>query len=124
MNEIWKDIDGYGGKYQVNQSGEVINMQTGMILRNSIDKQTGYSKVGLWDGKTKTRLVHRLVAEAFIPNPDNLPQVHHKDGNKQNNSVDNLEWVSNKVHGGKMSIEQKTKFRESYQNNLRKRKIL
>ena len=124
MNAVWKDIRGFEDKYQVNASGEILNKQTGRCLKATVDKVSGYVKVALLNEKHNTLLVHRLVAEAFIPNPNNHPQVHHKDGNKQNNCVDNLEWVSHKAHGGKMSAEQKAKFRETYQKNLKKRKKL
>lgn len=71
----------------------------------------GYLRVPLFkDGKRKWHKVHRLVAQAFIPNPDNKPQVNHIDGNKQNNSVTNLEWVTdeeNKLHRKKILVKEK-----------------
>lgn len=113
MIEIWKNIVGYEGLYEVSNWGRVKSLNynhTGqeMILKNKKHKG-GYLRVGLCkEGKVKYFSVHRLVAQAFIPNPDNLPQVNHKDEVKTNNfvfvredgSVDfnksNLEWMTAK----------------------------
>ena len=79
--------------YAVTENGEVIRLKTMKRLK-PIDCR-GYQEVGLYrDGIMRREKVHRLVAEAFIPNPDNLPCINHKDENKANNSVDNLEWCS------------------------------
>lgn len=88
--EIWKEIQGYEGLYAVSSKGRVKNIMSGKVLKNKIDG-AGYLAVGL---KGKNYNIHRLMAQAFIPNPDNLPQVHHKDENKLNNVISNLEWVS------------------------------
>lgn len=96
--EIWKDIDGFYGKYQISSWGRVRNAESGHILIPYKNKK-GYLKVGLHkNGERipKKFRVNRLVAKAFISNPYDLPQVNHKDGNKENNSVTNLEWVTNK----------------------------
>ena len=99
IEEIYKDIKDLEGKYQVSNFGNVMSLnyhQTGKskLLKPSKTKD-GYLLVNLSkNGKRKIFLVHRLVAEHFIPNIDNLPQVNHKDENKQNNSVDNLEWCT------------------------------
>ena len=107
-SEIWKDIEGYDGKYQVSNLGRVRSMWrnnqyknkigTPTVLKPSIDSH-GYVQVHLTkNGVPKTVLLHRLVAEAFIPNPDNLPQVNHKSEVKTENFVENLEWCDGKYN--------------------------
>lgn len=99
--EIWKDILGYEGLYQVSNFGRVKSLKFGKekILIPGKNKKTGYLQVVLCkENILKTYLVHRLVAEAFIDNPDNLPQVNHKDENKLNNVVSNLEWCDAKYN--------------------------
>lgn len=79
--------------YAACENGDIINITTGKILK-PIERR-GYYDVGLYkDGKETIKSVHRLIAEAFLPNPQNLPCVNHKDENKHNNCVDNLEWCS------------------------------
>lgn len=108
MAELWKDVKGYEGIYQVSSLGRVKALQksyTDSLGRNIVRKehilathesaQTGYPQLNLSkDGEAKTVSVHRLVAEAFIPNPNNLPCINHKDESRNNNCVDNLEWCS------------------------------
>ena len=98
--EIWKDIKGYEGLYQVSNLGRVKSLKFGKekILRLIIDKKK-YIHVNFWKNKkSKTFLVHRLVAMAFLPNPQNLPVVNHKDENPSNNNVDNLEFCDQKYN--------------------------
>lgn len=107
MQEDWKDINGFEGYYQISNFGRVksvervVKRKNGTIMKVSekIRKlfytTDNYSYVVLSkNGKHKTFLVHRLVAENFLSNPNNLPCVNHKDENKQNDCVDNLEWCS------------------------------
>lgn len=94
-DEIWKEIQGFEGLYAVSNRGRVMNIMSGKVLKNRINT-VGYSTVALCkgDGTSKKIDVHRLVAKAFIENPDNLPQVNHIDENKRNNNVSNLAWVT------------------------------
>lgn len=99
MKEIWRDIDGYEGRYQISNLGNVKSLRYagGNTARNLVPKcnNSGRLWVELIDGKRKKcMLIHRLVAIAFIPNPDNLPQINHIDENPKNNVVDNLEWCT------------------------------
>ena len=95
MEEIWKDIKGYEGLYQVSNLGRVKSFH-GRTEKEKIlqpNNKSKYSQLLLVkDKKRKIAHVHRLVAEAFIPNTENKPQVNHKDENRKNNRVDNLEW--------------------------------
>lgn len=106
MKEIWKEVKGYEGLYEVSNLGNVRSINRiiknkfykGKILITKIDKD-GYLQLGLSKNGTKKYFrVHRLVAQAFIPNPSNLPQVNHKDEVKDNNNVKNLEWCDNKYN--------------------------
>lgn len=94
-NELFHNLDIFGGRYCVTSWGRVYDMTTGRFLKPEVTKK-GYLRVDLYDeyGKRKHVKVHRLVALSFIENPDGKPQVDHIDGNKQNNSVTNLRWCT------------------------------
>ena len=115
--EEWKDIPGYEGLYEVSNMGNVRNVRRNKLLRLS-KTNNRYIRVSLCKNGIKTGLtVHRLVAEAFIPNPDNLPEVNHKDEDKSNNSVENLEWCDAKynIHYGTRSDKvKKTQIKNGY----------
>ena len=104
--EIWKDIKNYEGKYQISNLGKVRSLLDNrgkcrnkpIILKPSLNYK-GYITINLTKyNKQKHFFVHRLVAEAFIPNPNNYLEINHKDENKQNNNVNNLEWCTRKYN--------------------------
>lgn len=118
MKEIWKDVKGFEGLYQVSNIGNVRRKKHLLFktLRN-------YYGVKLCKNNIKCfKYIHRLVAEAFIPNPDNKPQVNHIDGNKLNNNVNNLEWVTiseNGKHAYKIGLEKPTRISPVLQYDLK-----
>ena len=99
-NEIWKDIFGYEGLYQVSNLGRVRSLKFGKERILSIRRSKfGYLLVNLCkNSDMKTFRVHRLVGQSFIPNPNNLPEINHRDEDKTNNKVVNLEWCSSKYN--------------------------
>lgn len=91
---MWKKIE-RNQNYSINERGQVRNDSTGKILSQNLNKSNGYLMVSLWkDNEGTNYAVHRLLAEAFIPNPENKPTVDHKDGNRQNNRLTNLRWAT------------------------------
>lgn len=102
--EQFKDVKAYEGFYQVSNRGNVLSLRFGkrkilkpQALKVTKEKGGGYLRIGLHkDGIVKMVQISRLVAAAFIPNPNNKPQINHKDGDKSNNCVDNLEWCTQK----------------------------
>ncbi len=113
-DEKWENIEGYTGVYQISNYGRVksleryiLNNLVGRVLQKEIImKHQSYSNEYKYvtlqiDGKRNNKSIHRLIATAFIPNPKNKPEVNHIDGNKTNNEISNLEWVTsseNKIH--------------------------
>lgn len=133
MEEIWKDVVGYECYYQVSNLGNVrsldrvISFNDGRIeVRKGKPKilkdHKDYKRVTLnKDGKAKPLLVHRLVAQAFIPNPDCLPIINHKDENPSNNNVDNLEWCThryNRMYGTTEERRRNKLIKKVYQYTL------
>lgn len=107
MKELWKDIVGYEGYYQISNFGNVKSLDRvdgiGRTIKGHLLKwkhnNRGYFTISLnKNGKARYFLVHRLVATMFIKNPDNLPEVNHIDEDKSNNSVDNLEWCTSEYN--------------------------
>ena len=97
--ETWKDVEGYEGLYQVSDHGNVrsLHYRGTKAVRNLVPKRNNGGR--LWvDLKEKPFLVHRLVAQAFIPNENNYPEINHKDENPQNNHVGNLEWCTSEYN--------------------------
>ena len=134
MIEEWRPVVGYEGLYEVSNTGQVrsldryvktcyeaYKLQKGKIL-NPGKNTNGYLQVVLnCNGKRKTINVHKLVAQAFIPNTDNLPMINHKDEVKTNNSVDNLEWCDvkyNNNYGSRKDKVRDTKIKNGYWTGL------
>lgn len=133
QKEIWKDVIGYEGRYQVSNFGTVRSLDrisySGRKLKGKIiyhgTHPEGYKTVNLCsNGICKTIRVHRLVAQAFIPNPNNLPQVNHINEVKSDNRVENLEWITNRGNVNHSANKKSTSkypgvFWENYSNKWR-----
>lgn len=112
MEEIWKDIEEYEGRYKISNLGNVYTHVSNKYMTPN-QCRIGYLRVNLRNsqGVCKSRAVHRLVAQAFIPNPENKPEVNHIDEDKTNNNVNNLEWMTRKEninHGTRTERMRKT----------------
>ena len=126
-DEAWRDIAGYEGLYKVHPSGKVATVERRIwtriapaIVKKSFLTKEGYHMIRLSkDGKNKSTGLHRIVATAFIPNPDNKPEVDHIDGNPANNSVENLRWVT----ATENRLNPVTRQRRSGKNNPMSRKV-
>ena len=119
MKEIWKDIKDFEGLYQISNLGRIKSLLDNKgkkreIIRKPRKAKNGYLYLNLWNnGKYKTVKIHRLVAEYFIDNVNELPVVNHIDGNKLNNSANNLEWCTykqNTIHAYKNGLLKSTNF--------------
>ena len=126
MQEVWIDIDSYEGLYQISNLGRVrrlpkiiTDVSQGGVRKRLFDGRIlsqsfagcGYKSVMLSkDGCVKRHNVHRLVAQAFIPNPNNLPEINHLDEDKTNNCVDNLEWCTPKYNSNYGNRNKKISF--------------
>mgnify|MGYP003296731839 CR=1 FL=1 len=108
LKEIWKPIRDFEELYEVSNLGRVRSLRRNIIMKLRTRENDGYVTCTLSnDGKVRGKLVHRLVAEAFIPNHKNKPEVNHIDGDKQNNSITNLQWVTaseNQNHSIKIGL--------------------
>ena len=109
---MWKTIPAFGGRYEASETGE-IRHSLNKNIRKARKNRYGYLQLNFsrndGTGKSDTISVHRLIAKTFIPNPLNLPEVNHKDGNKQNNNAENLEWCTcseNGKHAFKIGLSQ------------------
>lgn len=136
--EIWKDIQGYEGMYQVSSHGRVRSLDRIVVRPNGngdyfakgkiiyvVLTKWGYNEVHLHkDNKTKIYKVHRLVAQAFIENPNNLPCVNHIDENKTNNNVSNLEWCTYKYNNNYGTKKNRQGEKNKNENNPNSHKIL
>ena len=109
MEEEWRPVKGYEGLYEVSNMGRVKSLHASQsIIMKQATKNDGYVQVNLSkDGVPSKKYVHRLVATAFVRNPNNYEFVNHKDGNKKNNTVDNLEWCTSSYN-----------MRHAYRNGL------
>ena len=135
MIEEWRPIEGYEGLYEVSSYGRVrsldryvkngcsYRLHKGKVL-SLLKGEYGYLQVNLHcNGKMYKKYVHRLVAETFLPNPDNLPEVNHKDEDKSNNRVDNLEWCNRKYnlsYGTRLERYRNTMLENGYWTGLSK----
>lgn len=141
MKEIWKDVVGFEGLYRVSNLGNVIGMKKSWVCGmygnirtrpESLSKQSidtsGYSQVWLCkNGKSKNYLVHRIIAKAFLPNPENKKDVNHKNGCKSDNNLSNLEWCTrseNVIHAFKNNLKKPSKGSKHGMSKLKEEDVL
>ena len=139
MKEIWKDVEGYEGIYQISNTGKVKSLERTCLIRNNSTRivkecilkpkitRLGYKEVTLYKDKTKKNLrINRLVAIAFIPNPHNYPIVNHKDEDKLNNNESNLEWCTHKYNSNYGTSIDRLKNSEGFKKHINslKKKII
>lgn len=130
MKEIWKDVKGYEGLYKVSNLGNIkrilfinnkVIKKQDKLLKPQINKRNRIYITLYKEGKKKNCIVHRLIAEAFIPNPNNYPEVNHIDGNSLNNNVNNLEWCTKKYnckHAYDNNLSKLKKYNENNKKNI------
>lgn len=116
---MWKGIPEWETLYAVNENGEVKNLKNNKLIKGDINN-AGYARVCLYCKPRKQRFFrHRLVAELFLDNPDNLPEVNHIDGNKMNNNIENLEWctrTSNEREARRTGLKEYKPYRVTFIN--------
>ena len=121
MQEVWKSIEGYEGKYEISSLGRVKSLtdkngkNRELILKPRVSKN-GYLYLNLWESsKGRAKKIHRMVAEAFLPNPENLPVVNHLNCVKTDNRVENLEWTTHS--GNALHASQNGRLRNQWGEN-------
>lgn len=127
MKEIWKDIDGFEGLYKISNLGNVYSYISNRLLNPRIDN-FGRRGVHFYQNKKECCFrIHRLVAQHFIPNPNNYPEVNHIDGNKMNDRIDNLEWCTgsqNVKHAFKLGLMTRGKGEDCGKSKLTNHQVL
>lgn len=124
ISMTWKKIK-QNQNYSINENGKIRNDNTKKLKQSYVNKQNGYLYVDLWENNKSTKYsVHRLIAEAFLPNPESKPCIDHKDGNRQNNSLDNLRWASyseNNSRFGTLGVRSEPIIVKCYEEKRKKR---
>lgn len=126
MEEIWRDIKGYEGRYQVSSLGRIYSFYKKDVLKPKSNGKGYYFVYLCKKGEGKVFYIHRLVAQAFIDNPNNYPEVNHKDENKENNGLHNLEWCDRKYNVNYGNCREKMKINHSdvkYSKNPNSKKV-